>query len=122
MRYNTYKALKNAPQMKKTAGAGLGLSLLVTGLIGNLGGAIAAGAQGLTNAAMLSLGVNSALGIGGGALLAKATSKGQQDVDDIKKEYEAERLKTDIGEIQTKMNQEARQRRKMQAPQSMRMV
>lgn len=122
MRYNEYKALMESKPMQKKAGVGLGLGLLITGLIGNVGGAIAAGAQGATNAALLSLGVNSALGIGGGALLAKATSKGQQDVDDIKKEYEAERLKTDIGELQTKINQEAKMRKKMQQPQSMRMV
>ena len=125
MRYNEYKALmaKKASQNKKASvGAWAGATLLVTGLLGNAAGGLGAVLNGATNAALLHLGVNAALGIGGGALLAKATSKGQQDVEDIKKEYEAERLKTDIGELQTKINQEAAQRRKQMAPLSMRMV
>lgn len=124
----TYKEFKSRMQKEasqdKQAAFSVGLGLLVTGLLGNIGGAIAAGAQGATNAALLHLGLNSALGIGGGALLAKATSKGQQDVADIKREFEAERLKTDIGDIQTKINQEARARkRRMGQPvQSMRLT
>ena len=127
MTYKEYKARiafqKNA-SLNKEAGIGVGAALLATGLLTSLGGAIGAGYQVGTNAALLHLGLNSALGLGGGAILAKATSKGRQDVEDIKKEYEAERLKSDIGEIQTKINQEARARkRRMGQPvQSMRLT
>lgn len=114
--------MKKEAAMEKKAFPWLAASLLATGLMTTIGGAIGAGYNVGTNAALIHLGVNSALGLGGGALLAKATSKGQQDVEDIKKEYEAERLKTDIGELQTKMNQEARARKRMQQPQSMRLI
>lgn len=124
MRYETYKKLmeKNA-SMQKDAGVGIGLGLLVTGLLGGVGTAIAGGYQAGTNAALIHLGTHTALGLGGGALLAQALSKGQQDISDIKKEYEAERLKTDIGEMQAKINQESRAKKRMQQPvQSMRLT
>ena len=124
MTYEAYKTLldKHAA-LDKHAGIGIGATLLVTGLLGGLGTAISGGYQAGANAAMIHLGTHAALGMGGGALLAHALSKGQQDIDDIKKEYEAERLKTDIGELQTKINQEAGFKRKLRQPvQSMRLA
>ena len=124
MTYEEFKARQQeGTPLEKKAAIGVGAALLVTGLLGNTVGAIGAAANGLTNAALIHLGLNTALGLGAGALAAKATSKGQQDIEDIKKEYEAERLKVDIGELQTKMNQEARARKRMQQPvQSMRLT
>ena len=124
MTYDQYKSImQKRAAMNKEGALGIGVALLVSGLLGNVGTALSAGAQAGANAALIHLGVNSALGLGGGALLAKALSKGQQDINDIKKEYESERLKTDIGELQTKINQEARRRKRMQQPvQSMRLT
>lgn len=52
------------------------------------------------------LAITSATGIGIGYTAAKATAHGQQDIDTMKKEYENERLKADLGYLGAKTKSE----------------
>lgn len=56
------------------------------------------------HAALLSLSILGGIGAGYGA--AKLTAKGKQDTDTAKKEYENERLKSDLGYLSSKVDSE----------------
>ena len=68
--------------------------------------AAAAGTGAITNGALMLLG---AAAIGGGALGAfgaQLTAHGKQDEDTVKKEYENERLKADVGYVASRLEDE----------------
>lgn len=69
-------------------------------------GPVSAGAAGVHNAALYLIG---AAAIGGGvigAFGAQLTAHGKQDEDTVKKEYENERLKADVGYVASRLEDE----------------
>lgn len=72
------------------------------------------------NTAVLLLAAGASIGGSAGWIGAKLNAKDKQDIDTIKKEYENERLKSDIGYLSTKTNQEYQQVLNKQAPKAAR--
>lgn len=70
-----------------------------------IGGA-AAGSDAMHNGALLILGAAAAGGAGIGAFGAHITAHGKQDEDTVKKEYENERLKADVGYVASRLEDE----------------
>lgn len=68
--------------------------------------ALAAGTAALHNSSLFLLGSVVAGGVGIGALGAHITAHGKQDEDTVKKEYENERLKADIGYVSSRLEDE----------------
>lgn len=71
-----------------------------------LSGMTAAGSDAITNGALYLLGAAAAAGVGIGAFGAHITSHGKQDEDTVKKEYENERLKADVGYVASRLEDE----------------
>jgi len=71
-----------------------------------LGSMFATGSDAVTNGALYLLGAAAASGIGIGAFGAHITSHGKQDEDTVKKEYENERLKADVGYVASRLEDE----------------
>lgn len=82
------------------------------------------GAQGLKDigvgTAALLLAAGASVGGAAGYLGAKLNAKDKQDIDTIKKEYENERLKSDLGYLSAKTNQEYNAAVNKQAPKAAR--
>lgn len=68
--------------------------------------AAAAGSTAVHNSALFLLGASVVSGIGIGAFGAHITAEGKQDEDTVKKEYENERLKADIGYVSSRLDDE----------------
>lgn len=66
----------------------------------------ATGAEGAHNLGLYLLGAAAASGIGIGAFGAYITSHGKRDEDTVKKEYENERLKADVGYVSSRLEDE----------------
>lgn len=85
---------------------------------------LVSGAQGLkdigVNTAVLLLAAGASVGGTAGYLGAKLNAKDKQDIDTIKKEYENERLKSDLGYLSAKTNQEYNAAVNKQAPKAAR--
>ena len=71
-----------------------------------VGSVAATGTDAFTNTALLLLGAAASAGIGIGAFGAHITSHGKQDEDTVKKEYENERLKADVGYVASRLEDE----------------
>lgn len=99
----------------KTAGAAEALTHLST--------ALAQGATQLTTTgAVYLLALTGATGVGLGYAAAKATAHGKKDIDTVKKEYENERLKADLGYLSAKANSEYTAFKNRQAPTAARVI
>ena len=72
------------------------------------------------NTAVLLLAAGASVGGTAGYLGAKLNAKDKQDIDTIKKEYENERLKSDLGYLSAKTNQEYNAAANKQAPKAAR--
>lgn len=93
--------LGRKPRMRKSAASGIAAALinLLPAAVDSAGKLTALGSTYLLGAAMLA---GSSMGWGA----AKITSKGQRDIDTVKKGYDNERLKADIGYLSAKLKQE----------------
>ena len=65
-----------------------------------------AGSGAIHNSALTILGAAAAAGVGIGAFGAHITAHGKQDEDTVKKEYENERLKADVGYVASRLEDE----------------
>lgn len=84
---------------------------------------IASGLAGLSGtAAVYLLAMTGLTGIGVGYAAAKATAHGNKDIDTIKKEYENERLKADLGYLSAKTNSEYEAFKNKQQPKPARVM
>lgn len=81
-------------------------SLLPFSLTKAFGSLFATGAEGAHNLGLYLLGAAAAGGIGIGAFSAYITAHGKRDEDTVKKEYENERLKADIGYVSSRLEDE----------------
>ena len=79
-----------------------GFSLLAKPFIG----AATASSDAITNGALYLLGAAAVAGGAIGAFGAYVTSHGKQDEDTVKKEYENERLKADVGYVSSRLEDE----------------
>jgi len=61
-------------------------------------------------------------GIGAGWVGAKMTAKGDQDIDTVKKEYENERLKADLGYLKAKTESEYDAFKRQEDPKAARVI
>ena len=73
------------------------------------------------NAAVLLLAAAAGVGGLGGYLTAKLNAHDTQDIDTIQKEYENERLKSDLGYLTAKTKYEYEQQKNRKQPKAMRM-
>ena len=89
----------------KTVGEGVSL-------LGNLG----------TAAAVYLLAAAAATGVGAGYTAATMTAHGKQDIDTVKKEYQNDRLKADLGYLSGKVKSEYQQFKDRQAPKPARVL
>lgn len=71
-----------------------------------IGGAFATSSEGAHNLALYLLGAAAVAGGGIGAFGATITAHGKQDEDTVKREYENERLKADIGYVASRLEDE----------------
>lgn len=94
------QTVRNA-MLKKAAGPGVAPAMAKA-----VGGVAATGTDAFTNTALLLLGAAASAGIGIGAFGAHITSHGKQDEDTVKKEYENERLKADVGYVASRLEDE----------------
>ena len=78
----------------------------VQAILKAVGAAAATGGDAFTNAALYTLGAAAVGGIGIGAFGAHITAHGKQDEDTVKKEFENERLKADIGYVASRLEDE----------------
>lgn len=89
------------PVLEKKAAGGLWAAVMgVPSTLINAAGSVVGGASAYLLGAALLAGA----GMGWGA--AKLTSKGKRDIETVKKGYDNERLKADIGYLQAKLKQE----------------
>lgn len=79
---------------------------VVTNLIKSIGGPAAAAGAGAHNAALYLIGAAAIAGGVIGAFGAQLTAHGKQDEDTVKKEYENERLKADVGYLSSRLEDE----------------
>ncbi len=82
--------------------AGVGVMAIAKSVLGSLG----AGSDAMTNTALYLLGATALAGGGIGAFGADITAHGKQDEDTVKKEYENERLKADVGYVASRLEDE----------------
>ena len=85
-------------------------------------GLTTAGSDAIHNGALLILGAAAAGGIGIGAFGAHITSHGKQDEDTVKKEYENERLKADVGYVASRLEDEYNRSKTVTKPKAARVL
>lgn len=109
MTYNEFKKQAGVADIfdagVKTVGEGFSL-------LGNIG----------TAAAVYLLAAAAATGVGAGYTAATMTAHGKQDVDTVKKEYQNDRLKADLGYLSGKVKSEYQQFKDQQAPKPARIL
>ena len=72
----------------------------------SIGGLFATGSEAAHNIPLYLLGAAAVAGGGIGAFGASITAHGKQDEDTVKKEYENERLKADVGYVASRLEDE----------------
>lgn len=92
------QTVQNAMVKRSSIGAGMFGKMILSGL--------STSSDAVTNAALYLLGAAAIAGTGIGAFGAHITSHGKQDEDTVKREYENERLKSDIGYVSSRLEDE----------------
>ncbi len=105
----------NRTDLNKQASVTTALTDMATGLANGATELLATGGVYL-------LALTGLTGIGIGYATAKATAHGNKDIDTIKKEYENERLKADLGYLSAKTKSEYADFKNRQQPNSARVI
>ena len=100
--------------MKKTASGALFAKALTLGA--------GTGRDAFSNLALYILGAAATAGAGIGAFGAHITAHGKQDEDTVKKEYENERLKADVGYVASRLQDEFNRSKDLTKPKAARVL